>query len=259
MGRNRKYNYIIKAKIVFVFWLVVLMLSCCSDKPVRILILSGNNNHDWQNTTPLIRETLLGNLNCKVDITERPDTMNVLMLKSFDVIVSNWNAWPELNGLWNPEAKQAFEDFIKQGGGFVCIHAASATHYDWPPYLEIAGGRWGDKTHHGLISDCVVRIVNQEHPITKGMSTFTIRDELWVDIECSPSVEVLCAVQAEEYAHTPGKLEPVALITQYGKGRGFYLALGHDTFAMSNPGWQNLLVRGAQWAAKREVLSSLIP
>ena len=245
-----------KIKNVFVFLLIILMLSCCSDKPVNILILSGNNNHDWQQTTPLIQDILLRNLNCKIDITERPDTIHTLLLKSYDVIVSNWNAWPELRNLWNQQAKQALADFLTQGGGFVCVHAASATHYDWPPYIEITGGRWGDKTHHGPIGDCQVQIVNKEHPITKGLQAFTTRDELWVDLECSPSAEVLCAVQADEYKNTPGKLDPVALITQYGKGNCFYLTLGHDTAAMSHPGWQNLLIRGTQWAAQRTVLSS---
>jgi len=218
---------------------------------VRILILSGNNNHDWKSTTPLIQETLVRNLDCTIDITERPDTIHALMLKSYDVILSNWNAWPELKGQWNPEAKQAFADFIKRGGGFVCVHAASSTHYDWAPYLEIAGGRWGDKTHHGPVDDFNVMMVNRKHPITKGLNAFTIRDELWVDQEFSSSVEVLCAAKADEYKNTPDKLEPVALITRYGKGRGFYLSLGHDTVAMSNPEWQNLLIRGAIWAAKR--------
>ena len=242
-----------KVKSGFVFFCIILMLSCCSEKPVRILILSGNNNHDWQKTTPLIQDVLQRNLNCRIVITERPDTLHALMLQSYDVIVSNWNAWPELEGLWNPQAKKAFADFLTQGGGFVCVHAASATHYDWPPYLEIAGGRWGDKTHHGPISDWMVQIVNTEHPITKGLQPFTIRDELWVDLECSPSIEVLCAVQAGENRNRPGKLEPVALITRYGKGHGFYLALGHDTAAMTHPGWQSLLVRGTLWTAKRGV------
>ena len=223
------------------------------------MILSGNNNHEWQQTTPLIEETLRRNLNCIIDITERPDTLNVLMLKSYDVLLTNWNAWPELRDLWNPETKHALENFVKRGGGFVCVHAASSTHYDWPPYLEIAGGRWGDKTHHGPVDDCAVQIINREHPITKGVDDFIIRDELWVDLECSPSIEVLCAVQTDEYKHTKGKNEPVALITQYGKGRGFYLVLGHDTSAMTHPGWKNLLIRGTLWAAKRKVTSSISP
>jgi len=237
----------------------MLVSGCCSDNPVRILILSGNNNHEWQTTTPLIRETFMHGMNCTIDITERPDTIHALMLKPYDVIVSNWNAWPELNGLWNSVAKHAFEDFIMQGGGFVCIHSASATHYDWPPYLEIAGGRWGENTHHGPIDDCTVQIVNKDHPITKGLQAFTIRDELWVDLECSPSIEVLCAVQAEEYKHVQDKFEPVVIITRYGNGRGFYLALGHDTSAMSNPNWQNLLIRGTLWASKRKVSPSATP
>ena len=238
--------------LLFLFFML-LVLTCCNDHSVKILVLSGSNNHDWQNTTPLIREILARHENFTVDITEKPETINSSMLKSYDVIVSNWNMFPEREQLWNPEAKQALLDFLSRGGGFVCIHGASATHYDWPPYLEITGGRWGEKTSHGPISDHTVQIVRQEHPITKGLRDFTIRDELWVDLECSPNIEVLCVAQAEKYKNTPGKLEPVVLITQYGRGRGYYLALGHDTTAMSHPDWQRLLIRGTEWVSKRKV------
>ena len=131
----------------------------------------------------------------------------------------------------------------------MCIHGASATHYDWPPFLKITGGRWGDETYHGPISECRVQIINKEHPITKGLQDFTIRDELWVNLECCPDDEALCAVQLDGNT----KYEPVILITQYGKGRGFYHVLGHDTAAMMNPNWQTLLIRGTKWAAQRKV------
>jgi len=239
-----------KITIKFVSLFLACILNSCRDNSVKILIFSGNNNHDCQNTTPLIREILSCEENFTVDITERPDTINVSMLKLYNVIVSNWNMYPKMDHLWKNETKQSLVDFISRGGGFVCIHGTSATHYDWPPYLEITGGRWGDKTHHGVIDDCTVQVVNQEHPITMGLHDFIIRDELWIDLECCPMAEVLCAVQAEEYKNTPGKLEPVVMITRYGKGRGYYLVLGHDTSVMAHPDWQNLLVRGTEWAAR---------
>jgi len=236
-------------KRISIIVMIVCTLGSCSDNTVNVLILSGSNNHEWQSTTPLIREILLGNGQFTVDVTERPDTISTSMLRNYDVIVSNWNAYPAQHNLWNPKTKQAIEDFVNQGGGFVCIHGASATHYDWPAYIEIVGGTWGDNTSHGPVSECTVQIIQPDHPITKGLQNFTIRDELWVDLACSPSIEVLCAAQSEKHKDTPGKLEPVVIITRYGKGRGFYHVLGHDISAMSHPDWKTLLIRGTKWAA----------
>jgi type 1 glutamine amidotransferase len=241
-----------RKRIGFMFILWAASLCSYAAPPVKVLLLSGNNNHEWQATTPFIGDVYARDGQFKVDITYRPDTITRRMLASYRVVVSNWNAFPEQSGLWNPEAKLALQEFIRKGGGFVCIHAASATHYDWPSYLHITGGRWGAKTHHGAIRRFNVHVSNPNHPVTKGIPDFEIRDELWVDLECDPAAEILCVSQAEEYAGTPGKSEPVVLVTHYGKGRGFYLVLGHDTEAMSNQGWQTLLLRGTKWAAKKK-------
>jgi len=239
-----------KTSVFMVMFFAATVLISCGNEPARLLILSGQNNHRWQETTPLIREILTRNGTFTVDITERPDTMTAAMFKSYDVIVSNQNTYPEQASTWGTATKQAFLDFMSRGGGFVCIHSASYAHYDWPPFLEICGARWGEKTHHGPISDFTVQIINRNHPITKGIQDFPIRDELWVDMECHPSMEVLCAVQTDEYKHTPGKREPVVLTTRYGKGRGYYLVLGHDATVMAHPDWQKLLLQGTAWAAK---------
>ena len=240
-----------KTNVYFILFLLCALVSC-RDDAVRILILTGQNNHNWRETTPLIQEILNRNGIFKTDVTEKPDTLNAQMLKSYDVIVSNWNSYPEQATQWNPAAIQALFDFVKRGGGFVCIHSASFAHYDCPPFFEITGGRWGDSTHHGPISEFRVQITHKTHPITKGVQDFTIKDELWVDLECSPSAKVLCVAQADEYRNTPGKLEPVVLITEYGKGRGYYLALGHDVAVMAHPDWQKLLMQGTKWAAKKK-------
>jgi type 1 glutamine amidotransferase len=237
---------------VFIFVLGLAAHLCgYAVSPAKVLLLSGSNNHEWQATTPFIQNIYALDGQFTVDVTNRPDTLNTRMLAAYQVILSNWNAFPEPAGLWNPEAKQALQKFIRKGGGFVCIHAASATHYDWPEYLQITGGRWGNKTHHGPIGHFNVHVNNPKHPITKGIQDFEIRDELWVDLECDPAAEILCVAQAAEYTDMPDKSEPVALVTRYGKGRGFYLVLGHDIHAMTNADWQNLLLRGTQWVAKK--------
>ncbi len=225
------------------------MIACNTESPVKVLILSGNNNHDWKSTTPFIKKVLDQN-GFVTYVTEKPDTLNQAMLKHFDAIVSNWNSFPEQNEIWNPDAKQALSDFISGGGGFVCIHGASATHYDWEPFFQFTGGRWGNKTHHGEIADHKVEISNKTHPVTKGMDDFEIRDELWIDLECNASAEALCVVS--NGTNSP-KMEPVVLATHFGKGKGYYLVLGHDTTVMKNPNWQDLLIRGTQWVANRNI------
>jgi type 1 glutamine amidotransferase len=239
-----------KRSMPFIFLLGLACLCGCAVAPIKILLLSGSNNHEWQATTPFIEGVYASDGRFTVDVTNRPDTLNARMLAAYQVVVSNWNAFPEQTIVWSQETRQALQDFISKGGGFVCIHAASATHYDWPAYLQLTGGRWGDKTHHGPIHTFQVQVTNPNHPITKGMKDFEIRDELWVDLECDPAAEVLCVAHAAEYADTPDKSEPVALVTQLGKGRGFYLVLGHDTKAMSDTAWQTLLLRGTKWTAK---------
>lgn len=228
------------------------ILGCYAEPVIKVLILSGNNNHDWQTTTPFLQRVLEKSACFTCDITERPDTIQAMDLSVYNVIVSDWNSFPEQKEQWNTLTKEAFLDFMEKGGGFVTIHAASATHYDWPPFLHITGGRWGEKTHHGPISDFNVYIQDPDHPITKGMYGFSITDELWIDLEVAPNAEILCVATGKDKNRSEQQ-EPVALITRYGKGRGFYLVLGHDTTTMESPDWQTLFLRGTEWAAKGDV------
>lgn len=241
--------------LILTITLCLSLLTGCisSTQPIRILLLSGNNNHEWTSTTPYIKNIYEQSGKFSVDVTEKPENMDEEMLSGYDVIVSNWNAFPKQHDLWNEDTKKAFLSFIEQGGGFVAIHAASAAHYDWPEYLKVTGGTWGSKTHHGPQSTFEVIVLNSSHPITKGMKNFKIHDELWVDLLVHEDAKILAYAHAEEYAGEPDKTEPLLLITETGERRGFYHVLGHDTAAMASPEWQLLLLRGTEWAATGKV------
>ena len=74
---------------------LVLLLGVCvaqASDPVRVLILSGQNNHDWRTTTPILRQTLEG-AGMVVEVTERPDLIEPASLGQVDVILSNWNTY----------------------------------------------------------------------------------------------------------------------------------------------------------------------
>jgi len=111
-------------------------------KPLRVLILSGRNNHDWRKTTPVLHQMYNNSIRFAADVTEDPTTCTADVLAEYDVVVSNWCAWPDVNGRqWGPEVEKAFVDFVRGGKGFALFHAASATFHNWPEYQPGSSAR----------------------------------------------------------------------------------------------------------------------
>jgi type 1 glutamine amidotransferase len=224
---------------------------------INVLLLSGSNNHDWQKTTPMLQSILDDNGLFDIVITEMPDTLDHEALKPFDVIVSNWNNWPERNCSWSETTKKALLEFVENGGGYVFVHSASATNYDWPEYQELAGATWGENTKHGKIVPFRVHLTSLDHPVTKGMADFWTTDELWVNMKDFGTTNSLGEAFAPVSNNGSGEMEPVILQRKYGRGRSFFLVLGHDEQAMKNLGFQTLLVRGLEWAATGRVTQEI--
>ena len=224
---------------------------------LSVLILSGKNNHNWEQTTPEIKNILEESGRFRVSITENPNNLNPADLMQYDVILSNWNTWPDVTGKrWKSELEKAFIEFIEGGKGFVVVHAGSSTLQDWPEFQQIAGGTWGKEiTGHGPIHTFKVRIEDNEHPVTAGLNDFFIKDELWNRTKFDPDIKVLCSAYSTPDKKGTGKNEPIVVTTKYGKGRGFYSVLGHNKATMQNTAWKTILLRGTEWAATGNVTS----
>ncbi len=104
--------------------------------PVRVLILSGQNNHDWRSTTPKLVAILEETGRFEINVTEDPGALNARGLRSYDVILSNWNAFglDPRTSEWPAKTKKAYLDFVRQGKGHVVVHAGSASFPDWSDY-----------------------------------------------------------------------------------------------------------------------------
>jgi len=244
-----------QAFLNFILFLIISLICSESEakEKINVLLLSGKNNHEWLKTTPKLQEILTMSNLFSVTITERPDTLSEKSLKPFQLIVSNWNAFPEKSRQWPSETENAIVDFVKNGGGFVFVHSASATHYNWPEFQNMAGGTWGDTTKHGKFAPFQVEFSKADHPITKGMANFRTADELWVDMRINGNPTVLGSAFAPASNKGSDELEPIVLCQQIGPGRSYFLVLGHDVRAMKNLGFQTLLLRGSEWAATGKV------
>lgn len=233
-----------------------------AGKPIRVLVLSGQNDHDWRSTTPKLVAILEENGRFDVSVTEDPAALTARSLRSYDVILSNWNA----SGLdartaeWPEKAKRAYLDFVRQGKGHVVVHAGGASFPEWSDYGRLTLATWKDgRTTHGPIHEFPVRIEGVSHPVTEGIDQFTTRDELWNSPGLAEGAEVLASSLSVLEKGGMRRWEPAVLAGPFDKGRSLTLLLGHDAAAMGNPGFQTLLLRAVEWAATGRVSPAPAP
>jgi type 1 glutamine amidotransferase len=130
------------------------------------------------------------------------------------------------------------DQYVKQGGGILAIHAATASFKESLPYFEILGGRF---IGHGPVEEFEVRRVRDD--IFGGIENFAVRDELYIH-ELQPEIEVHFTAQLE------GQEVPVVWTYRYGKGRVCYAVPGHTTESMRNSTYQKILQRGLMWVCE---------
>lgn len=229
--------------------LTFLIIGCSEQSPIKILILSGSNNHEWQKTTPFLKIMFENTNKFKTEITNQPDTLSFSKLKSYDVVVSNWNSWPENTIRWNKNLESGILRYVKEGGGLVFFHASTSAFYEWPEFREITTASWEEKTEHGKNDTVQVIIENKAHPITKGIDDFKLFDELWINARVNENFTVLGSATNKILLSRESKAQPAIFVTEVGEGRIFHTILGHDLEAMKNNGFKQLLLRGTEWTA----------
>lgn len=228
-----------------------------ATRPIRVLILTGRNNHRWQETTPKLKQILESAGGIQVETTVPPEGLDRENLASYDVILSNWNSWgkdsKDAEAAWTPDVRKAYLDFVRGGKGHVTVHAGGSSFYEgWPEYHKVALVYWKlGETGHGHQHEFKVRIDRREHVATKSLSEFSIRDELWNRPGVTDDATVVASAFSDSAAesHGTGQWEPSAVIADYGKGRCFATLLGHDATTMENAGFQASLIAGVRWAA----------
>jgi hypothetical protein len=234
-----------------------LSASAAAAGPIRVLFISGRNNHRWKLTTPSIKRTLEDSGRFRVDVTEKPSEITAKSLAPYDVILNGWTGFPKKTGhLWGIDTEKAIDDFVARGKGMISFHAGSSSFYDWIGFQKIIGATWGKGTGHGRYHEFTVEVTDVDHPITRGMKSFKTTDELWhrlAVLQPTPGRKVLCTAMSDKNKGGTGKAEPIAICTQFGQGRGFYTSLGHDVKALEQPGCKLLVLRGVEWAATGKV------
>jgi len=270
------------SQIAKCFGLGLLLLGAGSLAPaqapspkLQVLILTGQNtsSHDWRGTTPVLRKLLEDSGRFEVRVTEEFRGGSAETLAPYDLVIVSYydGRKPELR--WGERAETALVNYVRGGKGLLVFHFATAAFDGWTEFEKMSGGNWRPNFgHHSARHDYTVTVRDAQHPILRGIRpTFPQgNDELYANLKWQPegTFHVLATAWDDHSLYKPGEKQPIpgagldqpSLWTvDYGKGRVFVDAMGHDPEAMKMPGFVATLTRGAEWAATGAVTIPVPP
>lgn len=219
-----------------------------SKKPAKVLIFyktTGFYHKSIANGIVAIQK--LGNTNGFVaDTSSNSLSINTKNLKQYNAIIF----LSPTGEFFNDEQKLAFQTFIRNGGGFVGIHAATDCLFKWDWYGKMIGAYFTD---HPKVQEATLHIVDKKHAATKMLKSPWIRTDEWYNFRfTNPNIKVL--IKIDESSYTGGKngqSHPVAWYHKFEGGRIFYTALGHTPGSFTaDQLFLDHLLGGIKYAAK---------
>lgn len=208
------------------------------EKP-KLLLLTGGPIHDGQGIGDVFERHLAADGRYAVTRVHGDlDALTASRLEPFDVLVFYWTiesiSDPQLMGLLN---------WVRAGGRFITFHSGGDSFRDCPAYRDLVGGYFVTHPHYRTYQ---VSVKDPEHPITRGIDEFLITDEQYI-LSWDARNHILAN------ALWKGELMPVAWVKDYGAGKVFYCALGHDPKAVEQDMVHVLFSRAVAWAAGLEI------
>jgi len=170
-------------------------------------------------------------------------------LAEFDVVVF----LSTTGNVLDDTQQAAFERFIRAGNGFVGIHAASDTEYDWPFYGGLVGAYFRE---HPAIQAATLEVEDAAHATMMGVPSPWMRTDEWYSFKSNPRPNVHVLMTLDEGSYSPGSSamgadHPITWLHEYEGGRAFYTALGHTAESYTDPSFMRMLTQAISWAAER--------
>lgn len=256
------------------------VFATAAERPIPILLVDGQSGgpyHAWKLTTPVLKKELEDTGLFQVTVATSPEFGGDFShfkprFSDYKAIVWNYDA-PD----WPADLRLQLEEYVRNGGGLVIVHAADNAFPDWPAYNQMIGiGGWRNRSEksgplwyfkdgklvsdtsagsagsHGARIPFLVVSRDPEHPIMKGLPAAWMHaaDELYATLRGpGENMTVLATARSDAENEGTGRDEPMLMVLRYGKGRVFHTTMGHDVAALSCVGFMTTYQRGTEWAA----------
>jgi cytochrome c len=243
MKNQRTIHKKILLKVVFMLLFVNTLFA---QNKINVLVFSKTAafRHQSIGAGKTALEKMAKEKGFSVSFTEDASQFSELNLKKFNTIIFLNTTGDILNN----EQQAIFERYIQAGGGYVGIHAATDTEYDWTWYNQLAGAWFLD---HPMPNKKGKFFVTQKNEFTAGMpDTFERADEFYSFKNISPSIKVVLKIDEKSYVGGKnGDNHPISWYQEFQGGRSFYTAMGHTDETFSEQLFLNHLYAGIKYTA----------
>ncbi|GAA2123901.1 ThuA domain-containing protein [Streptomyces synnematoformans] len=179
-----------------------------------------------------------------VDATEDGGAFTAENLEKYEAVVFLSTTGDVLDA----DQQKAFEDYVAAGGGYVGVHSAADSEYDWEFYGGLVGAYFEG---HPAIQEATVEVEDRHHPATEHLGREWVRTDEWYNYRTNPreQAHVLATLNESSYSGgTMGEDHPIAWCQSYEGGRAFYTGGGHTKESYSEPDFRTHLLGGIRYA-----------
>ncbi len=234
-------------RVLYISLLLIFIAGCQAEKKkkedtaprkIELLFLGHAQEHHNSRAYMPVLATNLSQSGINITYTENLDDLNPETLDLYDGLIIYAN-----HESLNPTREKALLDFVDEGHALIPIHSASFCFKDSPAYIELVGGQF--MSHE--TGTFTANIIKKEHPAMQSAQEFSTWDETYRHTKMADDITVL--MELVEGTHH----EPWTWVKNYGRGKVFYTAYGHDERTWNNPGFQQLIKAGIVWAVNESV------
>lgn len=224
------------------------VLSACQERGPRVLVFTKTKGYYHESIpTGVAAIQKLGNENgFVVDTTKDASIFTEANLKKYSAVIF----LSTTGNVLNADQQLAFERYIQAGGGYVGVHAAADTEYDWPWYNRLVGGYFASHPNGPNVRRASIDVKDTTHQAMKGIPLRWDRTDEWYNYKnMYNGIQVLANLDEETYeGGEHGSNHPIAWYHAYDGGRAFYTGGGHTVEAFAEPLFLKHLLGGIQYA-----------
>ncbi|HNG42450.1 MAG TPA: ThuA domain-containing protein, partial [Cyclobacteriaceae bacterium] len=242
MGLHRVWRAFSASRFTIIITFLALAVSC-EQQETRILVFSKTNGFRHESIADgKLALIELGKKNgFAVDTTEDAAAFHEKNLKRYRAVVF----LNTTRDVLNPIQQTDFKRFIEAGGGFVGLHAAADTEYEWPWYGKLVGAYFNG--HPPGTAEAKIKMVKQFGDSLPN--EFSATDEWYNYKTIHPDINVVYNLDESTYTGgTNGTDHPIAWYHEFEGGRAFYTGLGHTKEAYHNAVFLKLVLSGIEYA-----------